>query len=332
MTITSLSYSRVIRIKGERALGNNKVSRFNQEIPVPPNFEIEKIQARFQNGILTITMPKIVPPKPTIREQVAKTIPETTPSISKAPADQPPKDCTTEAEKQKIAQKGEEEEAVEKTKTESKSQKDEDNISSKQYIPTTSKAPEKPQSQKVQESITLTKPTITAVAENQKDDKSVTYQPMQEKVQEAAVQKTMTEPEAKKADEKKIGELKETGKVVDRTLQKEMTEKELKKLKESILADEKVVQKVAEKVKETISKKIDGSAEEKPKEEHLTAKYMTGIKNVKDKAKEAVNNVLKKANDEDMQLWVNVGAAVLVIVAFGAYASYSYRSSGQSKK
>ncbi|RXH93041.1 hypothetical protein DVH24_013617 [Malus domestica] len=50
----------VIRVYGQRPLGDNKWSRFNQTFPVQQNCDASKIHGKFSNGILTITIPKKV--------------------------------------------------------------------------------------------------------------------------------------------------------------------------------------------------------------------------------------------------------------------------------
>ncbi|KAI4323710.1 hypothetical protein L6164_023295 [Bauhinia variegata] len=57
--IKYISSSRMISISGERPImGGKRWSRFDQAFPAPENFNVEKLGARFDQGILTITMPK----------------------------------------------------------------------------------------------------------------------------------------------------------------------------------------------------------------------------------------------------------------------------------
>ncbi|KAI4323711.1 hypothetical protein L6164_023296 [Bauhinia variegata] len=57
--IKYISFSRVISISGERSIeGGRRWSRFDQTFPVPENFNEERLGARFDQGTLTITMPK----------------------------------------------------------------------------------------------------------------------------------------------------------------------------------------------------------------------------------------------------------------------------------
>lgn len=49
--------TRRIRIQGERTLEDNRKSQFDASLLVPENCDTEKMQANFEQGILTITMP-----------------------------------------------------------------------------------------------------------------------------------------------------------------------------------------------------------------------------------------------------------------------------------
>lgn len=64
MKITYTHSTRLIRVAGERLITGNKWSKFNQAFPVPQNCDVQKIQGKFQNGVLTITMPKLTPSIP----------------------------------------------------------------------------------------------------------------------------------------------------------------------------------------------------------------------------------------------------------------------------
>ncbi|GAB4836201.1 hypothetical protein Ancab_001115 [Ancistrocladus abbreviatus] len=47
-----------LRVRGERLVAGNKWSRFQEEIPVPEDCDMKEIHAKFEGGILRITMPK----------------------------------------------------------------------------------------------------------------------------------------------------------------------------------------------------------------------------------------------------------------------------------
>ncbi|XP_021279237.1 uncharacterized protein LOC110412913 [Herrania umbratica] len=49
-----------LRIPGECSIGENKFSRFHQEIPIPSNWDRSKINAKVMDGILQIKHPKVI--------------------------------------------------------------------------------------------------------------------------------------------------------------------------------------------------------------------------------------------------------------------------------
>ncbi|OAY39141.1 inactive protein RESTRICTED TEV MOVEMENT 2 [Manihot esculenta] len=62
--ITYERSTRLIRVVGERPIGGNKWSRINEAFPVPQNCDVQKIQAKFENRVFTITMPKLAITQP----------------------------------------------------------------------------------------------------------------------------------------------------------------------------------------------------------------------------------------------------------------------------
>ncbi|KAJ8451558.1 hypothetical protein Cgig2_018192 [Carnegiea gigantea] len=62
---------RILRIFGERFVGGNKWSRFQEEVAVPEDCNMTDIRARFEGGILQIIMPQktITKPTPTHEDQ-----------------------------------------------------------------------------------------------------------------------------------------------------------------------------------------------------------------------------------------------------------------------
>ncbi|XP_044462506.1 inactive protein RESTRICTED TEV MOVEMENT 2-like isoform X2 [Mangifera indica] len=58
LRLTRVRGSYKIRIKGERQIAINKRRRFNQIYTIPQNCNLDKIEAKLQNTVLTITMPK----------------------------------------------------------------------------------------------------------------------------------------------------------------------------------------------------------------------------------------------------------------------------------
>lgn len=151
-------------------------------------------------------------------------------------------------------------------------------------------------------------------------------------------QKATTEPKAQKGQDAtppKAASTTDTQKKMD-TDQKSREKKD--KLVEENGKDkettefEKVAERNMAKGKEAVQKIAESVMAEK-----------TFVKNILEKKKESAetgirqkvkNLTNKKLNDEEKQSLINVGAAVLVIVAlgFGAYASYRYSSSGKPEK
>lgn len=48
-----------IRVRGERLVAGNKWNRFQEDYQVPENGEMNSVRAKFQGGILTMTVPKV---------------------------------------------------------------------------------------------------------------------------------------------------------------------------------------------------------------------------------------------------------------------------------
>ncbi|KAI5667119.1 hypothetical protein M9H77_16972 [Catharanthus roseus] len=57
-----LTSAKMLRISGSRPIGDNKWKRFMKEFPVSPNHDSNKINAKFESGILYIRLPKLSPP------------------------------------------------------------------------------------------------------------------------------------------------------------------------------------------------------------------------------------------------------------------------------
>lgn len=67
----------ILRVRGERLVTSNKWSRFEEEVVVPQDCNMSEIRAKFEGGILRITMPKkiiTIDKKHPIEEQVQTTL------------------------------------------------------------------------------------------------------------------------------------------------------------------------------------------------------------------------------------------------------------------
>ncbi|KAJ4843983.1 hypothetical protein Tsubulata_043392 [Turnera subulata] len=306
MKITYVHSSRTIRVLGERPVINNKWKRFNKVFPVPQNCEVSKIQGRFQDGVLIITMPKSTITQAVPKEEVKTTSDASTPSRT-APS---PRTTATEPKAGKV---------VDETTSLSR-QKQMEGKKVEEKTPTPKGDLKEPKPQKAQDDASQ---KVSADAINQKTEK------------------TSAVPSAAVADQKRK---ETTEKTTEPALQKPLLQQEeiSKKRKEPLTSESEEGSKKSEESAE-IDKKADpttsqnkpqkavkfGASEEKPIKDSIIEK----AKGVKDRAAAAAKNTVKGFNmelTEERKSMVNVGVAVLVIVALGAYIAYSYRSSGST--
>ncbi|XP_059651132.1 inactive protein RESTRICTED TEV MOVEMENT 2-like [Cornus florida] len=59
-----------LRVRGERLVGTNKWSRFQEYFPIPENSNLGGIRAKFEGGILSITIPRKSIPQPQVSPRV----------------------------------------------------------------------------------------------------------------------------------------------------------------------------------------------------------------------------------------------------------------------
>ncbi|OAY45688.1 inactive protein RESTRICTED TEV MOVEMENT 2 [Manihot esculenta] len=297
MKITYVHSTRLIRVAGERLITGNKWSMFNQTFPVPQNCDVQKIQAKIQNGVLTITMPKLtpsIPPNPSSTTTASKE--ENDKTATQIP--QQPK-TFADTEKQSAA-----------------------------HIPgatvaSTTDGTMKPKDEK---SDKVGEEKIKEKKERKEGEVEKSDKVGEEKIKEKKERKEGEDEKSDKVGEEKIKENKERKEGYENTSESKQKETS-KEVKESSLADqseengkkrkEAKVTRPAEKAK---SLKFGGVGdEEKPKEDLLGEK----VKNVAFAPKKSVMTL-----SEERQSLVNIGAAVLVIAALGTYIYYNYGSSG----
>ncbi|XP_008230937.1 PREDICTED: protein RESTRICTED TEV MOVEMENT 2-like [Prunus mume] len=89
--------ARYVRVLGERPLGGNKWERFRKEFPIPSNCDPNDISAKFENGVLSVKLPKIIAPVPKPSTTEAPKPP--TKEAPKPPTKEAPKPPTQEAPK-----------------------------------------------------------------------------------------------------------------------------------------------------------------------------------------------------------------------------------------
>ncbi|XP_022743056.1 protein RESTRICTED TEV MOVEMENT 2-like [Durio zibethinus] len=306
ISVTYVSSSRTIKVEGERALERNRRSRFNQAFPVPQNCIIEKIEGSYRNDVLTITMPK-----QTITQvgpvKDASIIKETTPP--KAISEKKPTKDQKEATPPKAAlTSGFENQRDEKLQPPQTPQK---------AAITQTKAP------------TATVPQIAPPKAQTNGKKVEALQPsnQQQETQKKVLPIATT---TKQTQEKTAGS---TSEIVEKKAESKdglpnlVKEEESGKTKDSTMSETNIP-KISEKEKKYDT--VCGALEEKPKEGGKSflekAKEMKGMETI-------MKTVKRLATDdyEDRQLLINIGVSVLVILALGAYITYSYPSSGKAK-
>ncbi|XP_062091654.1 inactive protein RESTRICTED TEV MOVEMENT 2 [Humulus lupulus] len=360
-----------IRVQGQRPLSNNKRSRFNQLLPLPENCKESKIHAKFHNGVLTITMPKEVLQKtsnmspsekkpPPAEKKTQANINDTTPSkttdTKETPSTSAPTrkaavaaevraqmdqkknlpTATNDINAEKISQKT--------SAAEKKAEKGQEGVP--QTVATTADKDDKQRIEKKMGGV-LSPQKETVETKKQKDIqeeiipeqrvidseiREVALVDSQKRTREESSLKGREENQ-KKANEN-LGKTVKSAKVADRGLEKETeSTKEAKELS-GPLAGVVNVSKILDDGKEAFQKLVSDTAnKEKSKEEdgRSTNENKMGVKYMAETAKQTVTNVVKRLNDDDGQLLINIGAAVLVIVALGAYVTYSYGSSTKHK-
>lgn len=135
--------NRNLKVSGERPLDNNRSSRFYKEVPIPENCDLNDLRARFEQGILYISVPKTIPwvgvneqTKPTKESPPSQNISKTQdsekdstdadmkPTNSTTTRDVTKKEATsTDAEKQKTGSKGVESATTDETKKKEEEEK-----------------------------------------------------------------------------------------------------------------------------------------------------------------------------------------------------------------
>ncbi|ONI21435.1 hypothetical protein PRUPE_2G065600 [Prunus persica] len=360
--ITFAASPGVIKVDGQRPLGNNKWSRFNQTFPIQENCDVSKIHGKFNNQILTITIPKLgitqVGPKEAAKpSQQAPPTSSKTPTASAAEAKPPklPEDLipskpglTATAGPQKIsssepkAQKGQE--VISQAAT--SAAQDEKQRDKRSAPPAAGPQeangghplglPKSVAETKVHKDKDEALPKAISAIQNEKqrDEKRVIPLTSPEGgISEPKSQRGKDEIPPKIIDEKSLeftaehvdpkgqsgkpAEPKNAERVAETSLQKEREANERSK-------EAGAVPKILEKAKR--KSKSSGSAVDREKhteEDSIAANVMAA-------AKEGMRNLGEGVNDEEKQMLINMGAAVLVLLALGASASYSLWSSGKT--
>lgn len=316
--INFVGSSRVVRVAGERPLGGNRISNFEQAYPVPENCEVGKLQGKYELGTLIITMPK----KPIISRVPPKAQVETTPRIGPTPLISPSKKPVPDQlpkPKEVVAKEAmppkspitrmEQGEKSNGHKTRPQHVQEESMLKSAAIASTPRK--ETGKSQKGHEEIV---PKIEEYRneESNKQNDITTYI---EKVKE----KQNKDREYEKLHERR----KQDQKYVDHNVV--LKEREIKTTRPKETVSSSTPPKAHQKGKETSTTIIDKGKRRTEEDEIYT--IGKGIKEVVASASEVVTKIGEgNLDDEEKPLVANMGAAILVIVALGAYVTYKFTS------
>ncbi|GER34590.1 heat shock family protein [Striga asiatica] len=242
----------IIRVRGERLVGGNKWSRFLEEFQVPEDGVMNSIRAKFQGGVLVITVPKRVVDKPH-----DSLLPKINDDEQKHPA--------IAKDKEKVLPE----------------------VSTSQPREDKSKEHEK-------------------ISTNPSTEHKTALQKGQDKAFQSAEEKSIESREARDdyKRERDSSQFGKTGVSVSRDAEKEMGESEGKNIPLPKM-----------KMKE-LPEKTTGDKE------------LYGAVITKEKYRKAVKGLAEL--NEERQLLVNMGVAVLVVVALTAYVTYKF-ASGKEK-
>lgn len=358
MKIELLDMSRKLRITGERPIPGNKWRKFDQTYSVPENSEAEKLEAKFEQGTLILKMQKKpisqssqVAPQQEVEKSPSNNKDLDEAKVEKAQETNIPSPQSTNLEESTKDMKSDSPQTSQSI--EKKTQNDDDTSSQipqkgqQEFEPKpTSKDTTNDQidekSQKGQEEFE-TRPTSIERAKTQIDEKPQNgQQVLESKPTSIERTKTQTNEKAQKGEEE----------VEPKTIEKLVTKENLEEKIVGMSAEdaEKERNSKKEEVEEKNEKTYESSKNQNLEEKEVE-KAEPSAPNVPEKEKESCcrippnqegkNGIRKfaatssqfvtriaegKLSGEEKHLVENVGAAVLVIAAFGAYVSYWFSS------
>lgn len=357
LKITYVVSSQTLKIVGERQLlGTNKWSRFNQSYNVPENCEVTKLQGKFDNGTLIVAMPKKIPsPKSqveTIQEQgaISPRIPKgTTPSKSTT--------TTTRVQEEPIIRdkkspspsfvkglndlnKLKEQKGTPKDTFPTPSPKGKMSVLEKPFVEYSrpqnnideENNMQKGKAQKGQEEIeqkSIFKMDPIKKIDDEKIQEEIRKKTLLEKVKKQLYEDVKENVTNKKFEEEEKKMPCESSKVDQKYVDHNMflEGKEIKTRKESKKGEkESLASKAIEKEKDTTIDKAKSH-----KKDQMYTKEKGIIKEMATSTSQIVKRIGEgKLNDQEKPLVANIGAAILVIVALGAYATYKFTSSSKN--
>ncbi|GAV63485.1 HSP20 domain-containing protein [Cephalotus follicularis] len=296
--VTYVHAMRIIRILGEQPVGNVKFSQFNQAFAVPKNCNVREIRGTFQGGILTITMPKETIPQ--VNNKEAKTTQE-------API--PPPKGTSEPKP-------------------SKDQKE-----TTPQASSTSDMQEMGLPQKMGKTVTSPKANSSFPDVQNDGRRADALSPQIKATKELNSwngERIIQQVASPKSNLKQIDALPKAENNVDqKTVNKENSEDLKHRQPGDVKGDAKRKNRTRIKISDKEKYKIDKSAgDSKEKENHKedsSASKAEETKSAATAAKKAVRGFALEL-DEERKSILNIGVAVVVIVALGTYIYYSFGS------
>ncbi|KAL2943051.1 Inactive protein RESTRICTED TEV MOVEMENT 2 [Bienertia sinuspersici] len=287
----------VLRIRGERLITSNKWSRFEEEVVVPEDCNMSEIRAKFEGGVLRIIMPKkmiTTNKKQPIEEQSNATY-EGPPKPSVTKPNVPPKPQLHDELQEEVFSK-----------------------------PTLPQPPIAPKPQFGSTGISLPPPTPWK-------DRESEAQPQPIRQQEAATTPMKLPPIdhiSTKISQDNIYDGNKAKYAKDRKVHDDPTNIGGSKEGESVamptsLAKENDIKEQHDDALDEIQAKHDMYAD--ALDQDKGSNYDLSKMNRFDKAMKS--RLSKRSFNEDKQLLVNMGAAILVIFALGTSISYSFGSS-----
>ncbi|KAJ6983691.1 hypothetical protein D5086_021027 [Populus alba] len=204
--------------------------------------------------------------------------------------------------------------------------KEEAKVTKEASLPSKDALAEKPMTSQVSQ-----KPAMEQKAQKAMED-TASFASPQEALKDQKSQKGKAEASPKVAST--TDTMKQKDESIKKTTESLTTESDegCKKRKESLLTSENAPLKTLEKDKEKSATFAAAGTEEKPKRDFDIAGKVKDVKNVAaTAAKKTMKGLGTMEISEERQSMVNMGVAVLAVVALGAFIAYSYRSPGTSK-
>ncbi|KAG6760540.1 hypothetical protein POTOM_037063 [Populus tomentosa] len=204
--------------------------------------------------------------------------------------------------------------------------KEEAKVTKEASLPSKDALAEKPMTSQVSQ-----KPAMEQKAQKAMED-TASFASPQEALKDQKSQKGKAEASPKVAST--TDTMKQKDESIKKTTESLTTESDegCKKRKESLLTSENAPLKTLEKDKEKSATFAAAGTEEKPKRDFNIAGKVKDVKNVAaTAAKKTMKGLGTMEISEERQSMVNMGVAVLAVVALGAFIAYSYRSPGTSK-